>query len=73
MSLKEPGDYALEGAYIFPGSILLSFRGLRLPLKREHVKDSGGLALSSRQLWGLEGQEGGSDSGTSLSQHRSAV
>lgn len=73
MSLKEPGDYALEGADIFPGPILLSFRGLGLPLKREHVKDARGLALCSGQLWGLERQEGGSDSGTSLSQHRSAV
>jgi hypothetical protein len=54
MSLNKSRDYALEGAYIFPGPVLLSFRGLWLPLKREHVKDSSGLALSSRQLRRLE-------------------
>src|SRR5579872_2610949 len=47
MGLKQSGNYALEGADVFSGPVLLGFRGRRLPLKREHVKDFSGLALSS--------------------------
>jgi hypothetical protein len=72
MSLKKSGDYALEGADFFSGSILLGFRGPGLPLKRERMKNYGGIALSSRQLRRLERQEGGSDGGASMSQHRTA-
>lgn len=48
MSLKKSRDYPLESGNLFRGSVLLGFGSSWLPLKCEHVKNTGCLTFRSR-------------------------
>jgi len=71
MGLKKSRNHPLKSADFFLGSILLSFRCPWLPLKCEHVKDSG-LALGSCHVWQREREKATASGGATISQHCTA-
>src|SRR6476659_294104 len=69
VGLKESGDYALEGGNLSLGSFDLCFRGSRLPLKGEDVKDARRPVFRSRRWWRTKRDEGGgTDRHTAIAQ-----
>jgi hypothetical protein len=73
MSLKKSRDYPLERGNLFRGPVFLGFGCSWLPLKCEHMKNAGGLAVRSREFQGIGREKSGSsDSETAISQQGTA-